>query len=99
MNANVCKKMTLRLLERFDAACLAEAQEFVDCIRSSRRPLVTVQDGTRATEVAFAATRSFREDELVRLGGEYARSVGSKEERMKVGLIAAGRIGEIQGLP
>jgi hypothetical protein len=28
---------------------------------------VTVQDGTRATEVAFAATRSFRTDELVRL--------------------------------
>ena len=54
-------------LERFEAAYLAEAQEFVDGIREGRRPAVTVQDGTRATEVAFAATRSFRQDELVRL--------------------------------
>jgi myo-inositol 2-dehydrogenase/D-chiro-inositol 1-dehydrogenase len=54
-------------LERFEAAYLAEAQEFVDCIRQGRKPLVTVQDGTRATEVAFAATRSFRTDELVRI--------------------------------
>jgi myo-inositol 2-dehydrogenase/D-chiro-inositol 1-dehydrogenase len=63
----VVRECSQSFLERFDAAYLAEAQEFVDCIRSGRRPVVTVQDGTRATEVAFAATRSFREDQLIRL--------------------------------
>ena len=29
--------------------------------------MVTVQDGSKATEVALAATHSFRTDELVRL--------------------------------
>ena len=61
------KECSQSFLERFEAAYHAEAQEFVDCIREGRRPGVTVQDGTRATEVAFAATQSFRRDELVRL--------------------------------
>jgi myo-inositol 2-dehydrogenase/D-chiro-inositol 1-dehydrogenase len=63
----VVRECSQSFLERFESAYLAEAQEFVDCIRQGRKPLVTVQDGTRATEVAFAATRSFRSDELVRL--------------------------------
>ena len=56
-------------LERFGAAYCAEVQEFVDCIREGRKPQVTVHDGVMATRVAFAATQSFRRDELVRLGG------------------------------
>ncbi len=63
----VVRECSQSFLERFEAAYLAESQEFVDCIRQGRRPQVTVQDGTRATEVAFAATRSFQTDELVRL--------------------------------
>ena len=63
----VVRECSQSFLERFESAYLAEAQEFVDCIRQGRKPLVTVQDGTRATEVAFAATRSFHSDELVRL--------------------------------
>jgi myo-inositol 2-dehydrogenase/D-chiro-inositol 1-dehydrogenase len=69
----VVRECSQSFLERFESAYLAEAQEFVSCIRQGRKPLVTVQDGTRATEVAFAAMRSFRTDELVRLGGDYAR--------------------------
>lgn len=38
-----------------------------DVAKAAGVSMVTVQDGTRATEVAFAATRSFRTDELVRL--------------------------------
>lgn len=64
----VVRECSQGFLERFESAYLAEAQEFVDCIRQGRRPQVTVQDGTRATEVAFAATRSFRTDETVRIG-------------------------------
>jgi len=63
----VVRECSQSFLERFEAAYLAEAQEFVDCIREGRAPEVKVQDGTRATEVAFAATRSFREDQLIRL--------------------------------
>ena len=63
----VVRECSHSFLERFESAYVAEAQEFVDCIRQGRKPLVTVQDGTRATEVAFAATRSFHSDELVRL--------------------------------
>jgi len=38
-----------------------------DVVKAAGVSMVTVQDGTRATEVAFAATRSFRTDELVRI--------------------------------
>ena len=68
----VVRECSQSFLERFESAYLAECQEFVDCIRQGRRPHVSVQDGTRATEVAFAATRSFRNDELVRLASARA---------------------------
>ncbi len=61
------RECSQNFLERFGAAYLAETQEFVDCIREQRKPEVTVHDGVMATKVAFAATQSFRRDELVRL--------------------------------
>ncbi len=61
------RECSQNFLERFGAAYLAETQEFVDCIREGRRPGVTVHDGVMATKVAYAATQSFRRDELVRL--------------------------------
>jgi len=61
------RECSQNFLERFGAAYLAETQEFVDCIREGRMPTVTVHDGVMATKVAFAATQSFRRDELVRL--------------------------------
>jgi len=61
------RECSQNFLERFGAAYLAETQEFVDCIREGRSPKVTVHDGVMATKVAFAATESFRRDELVRL--------------------------------
>jgi myo-inositol 2-dehydrogenase/D-chiro-inositol 1-dehydrogenase len=62
------RECSQNFLERFGAAYLAETQEFVGCIRERRKPKVTVHDGVMATKVAFAATQSFREDELVRIG-------------------------------
>ncbi len=47
--------------ERFSDAFLAEAQEFVDCVLQGRRPSISAQDGTKATEVGYALTKSFRE--------------------------------------
>ena len=53
--------------ERFAEAYLAEMQEFVRCVLQDRKPDVTVYDGTRSTEIAFATTESFKTGELVRI--------------------------------
>ena len=47
--------------ERFEEGFLLEAQEFVDCIREGRKPIVSAVDGTKATQVGFAMTDSFRQ--------------------------------------
>jgi len=63
----VIRECSQSFLERFESAYLAEVQEFVDCIREKRAPRVSVHDGTMATKLAFAATRSFREQQIIRL--------------------------------
>jgi len=63
----VVRECSQGFLERFGAAYLAEAQEFVQCIQEGKKPSVGVHDGTMATRLAFAATESFRKDEVVRL--------------------------------
>ena len=47
--------------ERFQEGFLNEAQEFINCIRDGRKPIMSAADGTRATEVGFAMTDSFRQ--------------------------------------
>ena len=47
--------------ERFQEGFLNEAQEFVNCIIEGRRPIVSALDGTKATEVGFAMTDSFKQ--------------------------------------
>lgn len=54
-------------LERFEEAYLNELQIFAQCILKGEQPDVSVYDGTRATIIAEAATRSFREKEMVRI--------------------------------
>lgn len=63
----VVRECSQSFLERFESAYLAEVQEFVDCIREQRTPQASVHDGTMATKVAFAATRSFREEQIIRI--------------------------------
>lgn len=53
--------------ERFAEAYLAEMQEFVRCVLHDRKPDVTVYDGTRSTEIAFATTESFKTGALVQI--------------------------------
>ena len=53
--------------ERFHEGFLAEAQEFVNCIRENRQPIVSAFDGTKATEVGFAMTDSFQQGKEVQL--------------------------------
>ncbi|NGP43814.1 Gfo/Idh/MocA family oxidoreductase [Bacillaceae bacterium SIJ1] len=56
--------------ERFKAAYRLEVEEFIHCILEERKPSISVYDGTKATEVAFAATESFRQNTLVTLKAE-----------------------------
>lgn len=63
----VVRECSQSFLERFESAYLAEVQEFVDCIREKRTPQASVHDGTMATKLAFAATRSFREEQIIQL--------------------------------
>lgn len=51
--------------ERFEAGFLIEAQSFIAGIRQGVKPTVFAVDGTKATEVGFAMTRSFKEHRVV----------------------------------
>jgi myo-inositol 2-dehydrogenase/D-chiro-inositol 1-dehydrogenase len=53
--------------ERFHEGFLAEAQSFVAGILAGEKPTILAVDGTRATEVGFAMTASFREGRVVTL--------------------------------
>lgn len=55
-------------LERFEQAYLSEMQEFVNCVIENRKPAVNVIDGVKSTEIAYAAQKSFDNNELVFLG-------------------------------
>ncbi|GAB6137248.1 Gfo/Idh/MocA family protein [Halanaerobaculum tunisiense] len=61
----VRKECSQGFIERFGEAYLNELQEFVDCIIEDRKPNITVYDGTKNTEVAYALTDSFQENKLV----------------------------------
>jgi myo-inositol 2-dehydrogenase/D-chiro-inositol 1-dehydrogenase len=54
-------------IERYEQAFLNEKQEFVNCILENRKPGVSVYDGTKATEIVFAAKDSLLNNKLVYL--------------------------------
>jgi myo-inositol 2-dehydrogenase/D-chiro-inositol 1-dehydrogenase len=53
--------------ERFEEGFIAEAREFVACIRSGRRPEIMPRDGTAATRIGMAMTESFRKGAIIKL--------------------------------
>ncbi len=61
------KECSQNFLERFEMAYLNELNEFVNSIIEQRKPAVTVYDGTKTTIVAYAATESFRTNQLVHI--------------------------------
>ncbi len=65
--SGVRKECSQDFLERFERAYLNELNEFVDCIIDGNRPRVSVYDGTKTTVVAYAATESFRTNQLVHI--------------------------------
>lgn len=55
------------LMERFGEAYLAQAQDFVERVRTEQAPVVTGQDARAALEIALAATQSYYEARPVEL--------------------------------
>ncbi|GAB6276646.1 MAG: hypothetical protein SAMD01599839_11860 [Rectinema sp.] len=53
--------------ERFEEGFIAEAREFVSCIRSGRKPEITPRDGTAATRTGMAMTESFRSKGIIQV--------------------------------
>lgn len=58
-DGGVRRECSRNFLERFDESYVAEMREFVDCVRSGRRPEATVRDGTRVSEIAYKCRESF----------------------------------------
>ena len=54
-------------LERFGDAYRIEMSEFVRCIHAGSQPEVSVRDGTKCTEIAYACKQSFESKALVTL--------------------------------
>jgi len=65
-NHGVRRECSENFLERFSSSYVNEVQEFVDCIIQGRKPLVTVNDGTRVSEIAYKCKEAFESGELVR---------------------------------
>ena len=53
--------------QRFAQAYLREIEEFIDCVRTGRKPELTVYDGTKAAQVSYAITESFRTGKPVKV--------------------------------
>jgi myo-inositol 2-dehydrogenase/D-chiro-inositol 1-dehydrogenase len=62
----VRRECSANFLERFDTAYVNEVQEFVDCIIMGSKPLVTVYDGTRVSEIAYTCKSAFEQGTLLR---------------------------------
>lgn len=61
----VRKECSENFQERFAQAYLHEMEAFVDCIRSKRKPSVSVYDGTAVSVIAGKCTESFRSGKLI----------------------------------
>jgi myo-inositol 2-dehydrogenase/D-chiro-inositol 1-dehydrogenase len=61
----IVKRPPYYFQDRFADAYRLEMQEFIHCIREGKPSPVTVYDGLKDTEVAYAMTQSMRENTLV----------------------------------
>jgi myo-inositol 2-dehydrogenase / D-chiro-inositol 1-dehydrogenase len=52
--------------ERFSHSYVSELEEFVDCIRTGRKPEVTVYDGTRVSEIAYTCKEAYETGDLLK---------------------------------
>lgn len=66
-HTGVRKECSENFIERFASSYINEIQEFINCIIEKRKPTVTVYDGTRVSEIAYACKEAFETGELKRL--------------------------------
>jgi myo-inositol 2-dehydrogenase/D-chiro-inositol 1-dehydrogenase len=64
-NYGVRKECSENFLERFETAYINEVQEFVNCIIQKKKPLVSVYDGTRVSEIAYTCKTAFEKGVLI----------------------------------
>jgi myo-inositol 2-dehydrogenase / D-chiro-inositol 1-dehydrogenase len=62
----VRRECSQNFLERFEQAFLSELTEFAECIRTGRKPGVTVYEGTLVTRIAYQCKEAFETNQLVR---------------------------------
>jgi myo-inositol 2-dehydrogenase/D-chiro-inositol 1-dehydrogenase len=62
----VRRECSQNFLERFEQAFLGELTEFAECIRTGRKPEVTVYDGALVTRIAYQCKEAFETNQLIR---------------------------------
>jgi myo-inositol 2-dehydrogenase/D-chiro-inositol 1-dehydrogenase len=53
--------------ERFAESYRLELEEFVNCVNEGRKPSMTVQDGTKSTQIALATKEAFKTGKAVKI--------------------------------
>lgn len=53
--------------ERFAEAYRLEMENFIDCIQQGVKPNVTVYDGTKSTQIAFATTEAYKKGGILKI--------------------------------
>ena len=53
--------------ERFADAYRLEMENFIDCVQKGVKPDVTVYDGTKSTQIAFATTKAYKEGGILKI--------------------------------
>ena len=53
--------------ERFAEAYRLEMENFIDCVQQGKKPEVTVYDGTKSTQIAFATTQSYKDGKPLKI--------------------------------
>lgn len=68
LNQNgVCRECYPDWQTRWSQAYISEMENFVDCIRTGRKPEITVYDGTKSLEIAYRCRESFETGKMLSL--------------------------------
>lgn len=63
----VVKECVESFPQRFAEAYRLEMQNFIDCVQQGVKPNIDVYDGTKATQIAFATTNSYKQDKELKI--------------------------------
>jgi myo-inositol 2-dehydrogenase/D-chiro-inositol 1-dehydrogenase len=67
-SSGVRKECSQSFQERFNEAYRLEMEDFINCILDpTRKPKSKVEDGTKVTRLAFAATEAFKTNTIIKL--------------------------------